>query len=283
MIYLLLTAACLVVAIGLTIRNRKLQSRSNDKTTVGQKRIVLLDDDDPHGNTSSADPEPMPVTPAIVLAIVFAALFIIQRPAKAVHTVAISHEDLGAKYLGLHLAAYYQDSTDESAVRAVIVAPAESIPYTAGLVRQVSTSLQHGRFTIVKTVYITDPSLRPWNDRATHATVSEILASVPRVDLIVFLTGYSPIGEARWPGGKRPFIAVLDLNSEYNNLVYAINSGLVDMAVVSRGQFHEHTLVPRNKQLNDTFNDTFVIVTAGTIQRVIGANKQVVVRSGESK
>ena len=213
----------------------------------------------------------------ITLSISFLILYIkLSQSSKNVHSMQISYEGFGVFMLGKELTTYFSNSSSGTMIDTMVITPNSENPYITEITAELYNGLDPNLFNIIAEYFIDAPEVRLSNYELTSSHLHELLLDNPETELVVSLTGFLLDDGYEWEKDERPYFAVFSEKAEFNDYVTSINRDVVDLALISKGTFKSHTLIPQDTSLEKIFETNYLLVNATNISQIVKDYKQII-------
>ncbi len=279
MFYLVLSILSFVAFIVLLWRYKKTQIVDVVETELlGNKNVVMLDDDDliveeeevGDGRLQKAS------IGCLLLGVLCFTLFVVTRTPEKAHNVQLSYEGFALYQLGNALTKYFSDSTATSAIDTLVIAPDPESAYISELIKQVKRGLNAEKFNVLGVYPVVTPPGTKTDAVVTSNDLAVLLDDYPEIGLVVLLVEFRPDDEISWQTVKRPYIAIFSAQAEFNRNVALLNQGIIDMALVSKGKYIDHSIIPPEIPLETIFKDNFLLINPVNLREIVREHKQTV-------
>ena len=213
------------------------------------------------------------------LSLTFLILYIkLSDSAKNRHSLQLSYEGFGVYSLGKNLTMHFSNSSSEAKVDTMVITPNSDNPYVSEITEELYKGLDPNRFNIIAEYFINAPEVRSSNYELTSSHLQELLFDNPETKLVISLAGFLLVDGHEWEKNERPYIAVFSEKAELNDYITSINRGGVDLALISKGCYPSHTLIPHDSPLETIFENNFLLVNFANISQVVKDYKQTISR-----
>ncbi len=282
MILLLIAGiACLIASYALYIIHEKKHREQAADQAVGRKKILMLDAEDDEEIIITPGRKTRPPVAAIVCLVAGSlclVLFWIFRPAKQLHTMTISHEQLAVKRLTAHLDHYFRGSGKTYPVKAAVVVHDAQTYYKSRLIGRIRDQLSTDLFALQVISATDNPQFFGTDvESLTLAQFTAIVKAFPDLDLVILLVNLDNIYGDPWRAGRRPYTAVFFDEARFNDSVYLLNNGYIDLAAVSKGTYQNHALIPLSELPDVLFDRHFLLINAGNAATIVETYRQGIV------
>ena len=211
------------------------------------------------------------------LSLIFFILYIrLGHSSKNIHSMHVSYEGFGVFTLGKTLTTHFSNSSPEMIIETMVITPNSENPYISGIIAELYKGLDPDLFKIISEYSIDAQEFRLSNYELVSSHLQELLFDNPETELVISLAGFLQDDGYEWAKNDRPYIAVFSEKAELNGYVNSINQGVVDIALISKGSYESHTLIPRDTKLETIFENNYLLVNSTNIPQIVKNYKQII-------
>ena len=214
----------------------------------------------------------------VAVGLFFLVLYVAGRSTeKTQHTMAVSYEGFGVYSLGKNISAQFATEPNTGLpIETIIITPNANSVYITDLISQLHESLDPNLFKIVNQYSVTLPDALVPDYELSSSHLQDLLEENPDTKLVISLAGFTAESGYKPESEGRPYIAAFSEKAEMNDYVYLINEGMVDLVVLSKGMYANHSIIPDTLSLEEIFNNHFLIMNFTNASQIVKDFRQTV-------